>query len=316
MQFDPNYQEEKVRKHDRTTQIILGGCFGVFLCAICFVGLGIAGYAYFEENNEPTPFAEVDRADVATRRAEIIATDEPMETAVATPTEFITLEATRTVETAVIDIQPTTTPSNIGAPEQIDQTFISNQAFVNLDALLTANYPSYDYFEAGNRLGNYNLESRTVPGPKYALGDVEIFYNGEERIEAELLEISEHAYFWVETGITIDLADLSEVAETFETQYYEPTIEIFGSYWDPGIDQDPRISILHVATGTSGELGRFNSVDEYPRELYRESNEQEIVYLSMEELDIGEDLYYGTLVHELQQPHSVAPRPKRGALGQ
>ena len=132
------------------------------------------------------------------------------------------------------------------------------------------------------------------------MGDVEIFYNGEERIEAELLEISKHAYFWVETGLDVDLADLSEAAETFETQYFEPTIEIFGSYWNPGVDQDPRISILHVSTGTSGELGRFNSVDEYPRTLYRDSNEQEIVYLSMEELDVGENLYYGTLVHELQ----------------
>ena len=280
------------------------GVWDFFLCSICFVGLGIAGYAYFDQNetavSEPTPTTLVDRSSEATRRAEIAATDAPLDTPSPTPNEIIIIEETPTVETAVVELQPTTTPNNIGAPAFIDQTFIANQAFENLQVLLSTNYPSNDYFETGNRLGNYNIVNRTIPGPKYALGDVEIFNNGEERIEAELLEISEHAYFWVETGLNVDLAELSEAAETFETQYFEPTIEIFGSYWNPGIDQDPRISILHVSTGTSGELGRFNSIDEYPRTLYRDSNEQEIVYLSMEELDVGENLYYGTLVHELQ----------------
>lgn len=300
-QFDPDYSENKMKKHDRMTKILLGGCFTVFVCFACFVGLGIAGYAYYEQStlDVETAVPTLDRAVIATERAEIAQVSDPT----ATPA-LPEVTATEVDEVVVVEETAVPTPipqlTDIGAPASIDQSPIPVRAINDLNILLGADFPANDYFEASNRLGNYNLEFRTVPGDKYTIGDVQQFFNGDDRIEAELVEITEHAYFWVETSLNIDKADISNAAITFEEEYYESTIEIFGNYWTPGIDQDHHFTVLHLEEGTSGELGRFNSTDEFPRELYSNSNEQELVYLSMEELEVGEELYFGTLVHEMQ----------------
>ena len=47
-------------------------------------------------------------------------------------------------------------------------------------------------------------------------------------------------------------------------------------------------------------MGFFDSDDEYPQTIRSVSNEQELVYLNMDNLRLGEDLYFGTLVHEMQ----------------
>ena len=295
-QFDPSYSESQPKKSDRTTKILLGGCLGLFVCFACFIGLGIAGYALFEstadvaETTAPNPNRNTEVAEL-----------EPTATAVPQKLPTATVEIVPTkADTAVAPPEPTATIISIGAPKTIDQTFIPPSTYDDLTTLLTADYPSNDYFETANRLGNFNITERTVPASKYAIGDVQEFYNGEDLIDAELVEITEHAYFWLETSLDIDHDTVADAAQTFESQYYPITLAVFGTYWSPGVDQDPRFSILHVAEGTSGELGRFSSIDEYPKSLYDTSNEQEIVYLSMDELDVGEELYFGTLIHELQ----------------
>lgn len=291
-QFDPDYFENQSTSQNQISKWLLGGCLGMFVCFFCFVALGVAGYALYEETavSQATLVPTVSRSEL-TR-----APDEPL----PTPLPPTPIAGTVATETAVSEITPLPTPIFLDAPNTIEQSAITEPIRDNLRALLTADYPSNDYFETSNRLGNYNLSNRTVPAAKYAVGDVQSFFNGDGRIEAELIFITEHAYFWVETGVDLNTSDLLEAGRIFEADIYPFTIEIFGSYWDPGVDQDPRISILHVAEGTSGELGRFSSIDEFPNTLYHTSNQQEIVYLSMDELRVGTDLYYGTLVHELQ----------------
>jgi hypothetical protein len=48
------------------------------------------------------------------------------------------------------------------------------------------------------------------------------------------------------------------------------------------------------------ELGYFTDVNEYPTTIYSDSNEQEMIYLNMAQMDVGSALYFGTLVHEIQ----------------
>ena len=93
---------------------------------------------------------------------------------------------------------------------------------------------------------------------------------------------------------------VQEAADKFETEYYAPLTHLFGSVWTPGIDNDPRITILHTKEAVDAELGHFTSEDEYPRRLFSQSNEQEMIYLNMGELRLNSNFYYGTLVHEVQ----------------
>jgi immune inhibitor A len=132
------------------------------------------------------------------------------------------------------------------------------------------------------------------------LGETTEFYNGTESINATLVAMTEHVYFWVEDGLDLDPEAVREAAVRFESEFYPQLIRLFGEVWTPGIDGDPRFSVLHAENGTSDELGRFNSEDEFPRSLYRYSNEQELIYMNMAELSLGSNLYYGTLVHEVQ----------------
>jgi hypothetical protein len=175
------------------------------------------------------------------------------------------------------------------------------QAYSNLIALLDAEYPSRDYYESAARLGKVDVGDRTV-GPFYfELGDLRTFYSDEGEHEAELLAVTDNTYFWVETSLALDEDIIALAASRFEKEFYPGLGQIFGTEWRPGIDNDPRFSILHLdGYGDNNDLGFFNSSDEYPNTINEFSNEQEIIYLNMRNLTISEDLYFGTLVHEYQ----------------
>ena len=56
---------------------------------------------------------------------------------------------------------------------------------------------------------------------------------------AVLLTISDHAYFWFETSLTISQDRIENAAERFEEEYYLLVTDLFGPEWLPGIDNDP-----------------------------------------------------------------------------
>jgi hypothetical protein len=118
--------------------------------------------------------------------------------------------------------------------------------------------------------------------------------------QAELLAISAQGYLWVEVGLDLDQAALQETAVRLDA-YYQQLSELFGQEQRPGIDGDPRIHVLHyLGAADLFELGYFDETNQYPQDLFSTSNEREMVYLNMSRLEVGSDLYYGTLVHELQ----------------
>jgi hypothetical protein len=190
---------------------------------------------------------------------------------------------------------------DLNPPSAIEQAPIPDLGYTYLDALMTADYPVLDYFESATRLGKYDLGARTVPANPYQIGDQQTFTTDDGQIEAELLAITEHAYFWFETGLRSNQSAITAAANRFEESYYPVVTGLFGQEWHPGVDNDPHFSILHFKGASNAtELGYFDSGDEYPRSINDISNEQEMVYLNMDSLDVGEDLYFGTLVHELQ----------------
>ncbi len=290
-------EQTESKLQNKTLWILIGGCMIVLLCAICVTIAAVLIFFFgLLDNSDFTSFL------TPTATAISVLSEESTPSRV-TPGEGKGNDPTIELTTP---LPPTSTPTPlpplaISPPNEIDQRSVAEQAFDNLDNLFNTNYPSMDYYESAIRLGGKNLGPRTISSPSYELNDRQTFRTDEERIEAILMAITDHMYFWVEEGVGLDKTEISEVADRMANNYYPRLIHLFGQEWQPGVDNDPHFSILHLAgSASSEELGFFTNIDEYPRSLYFDSNEQEIIYLNMSQLEFGSDLYYGTLVHEIQ----------------
>ena len=123
--------------------------------------------------------------------------------------------------------------------------------------------------------------------------------NGRSRpVNATLKVVSEHAYWYVDDDLDIPVQDLETSAQVYEERVHPAVVGTFGDIWNPGVDGDPRLNILH--TNLSGAAGYYGSKDEFPREVHPSSNEREIIYMDARSLKPASDLYMGVLAHELQ----------------
>ena len=297
------------RSRGRNISWLFGGCLLVFICITCAAVFGLTGGVLIGRQIA---------ADIRATETAIAfvpsATPSPTATAVPpTPTIPPTVETggLPTTDPATIDPAPTIpTPTETPKPDEvfvlnppgsIEQRPDQENSPLFLNSLVDADYPTRDYYETASRLTTFDLGERTVTAGPYSLGAIQTFSTEDGRLEAALMAVTEHTYFWVETSLNLDQAAVTATAERFETEYYPVITTFFGEVWQPGIDNDPRFSVLHLdGFADGGELGFFDSDDEYPRSIRSESNEQEIIYLNMDNLRLGEDLYFGTLVHETQ----------------
>ena len=121
-------------------------------------------------------------------------------------------------------------------------------------------------------------------------------------IEAELIHRTEVAYVWVEAGETADRASIIEAVENFSEGAYPAVREIFGSEWNPGVDGDPRLHILHASGLGGGIAGYYSSADEYSALANEFSNEKEMFYIHLSWLNTIRDyeIYETVLAHEFQ----------------
>lgn len=72
---------------------------------------------------------------------------------------------------------------------------------------------------------------------------------------------------------------LNDLAQEFDQVIYPKERAVFGSEWNPGIDNDSRITVLvSQLTGQAG--GYVNIYDNYPKKDFAVSNEREMVYLN------------------------------------
>jgi hypothetical protein len=115
-------------------------------------------------------------------------------------------------------------------------------------------------------------------------------------IGASVRHITEHAYFFVEDGTNVGQGTIERMGADFETIVYPTVRARFGSEWNPGVDSDPRISIVHARIDAGGY---FSGGDEFPAAVSRRSNEREVVYLDSGAIG-GGTAYNGLLAHELQ----------------
>ena len=177
----------------------------------------------------------------------------------------------------------------------------------NLLALQEAIIPTADPIELAQRFLGLQDFSRTQAAPAefYQVGNQQEFWvtdNDDQntQVTATLRYVTDHAYFWIENGVSYNHSDLRDLADTFELHIYPTNREFFGSEWTPGVDGDPHIYILY-ARGIGDEIaGYFSSADEYPRQVNQYSNAHEMFVFNADNSPLDDNYTYGVLAHELQ----------------
>lgn len=174
--------------------------------------------------------------------------------------------------------------------------------------------PARDLFDLAKRFGTASASggeplSRTIPADPHCCekGHNQQFFiidiiNGKvHTISASLLLVSENAYWYADDAAHISEDDLQRAARTFEDELRPAIVQTIGDIWRPGVDNDPRLTILH--TPLNAVAGYFSSRDEFPRSTNPFSNQKEMIYMSSDWFPPGHDEYLSVLVHEFM--HAV-----------
>jgi len=79
-------------------------------------------------------------------------------------------------------------------------------------------------------------------------------------------------------------ASLDNLSKEFENKIYPTLTSVFGSEWKPGVDGDEKITVLFHSM-KEDSAGYFRTIDEYVKLQLPDSNEREMVYLSLSFID-------------------------------
>lgn len=147
--------------------------------------------------------------------------------------------------------------------------------------------------------------------PVYQVGDRQTFWahdldaNSAFTVTAELVDETDVAHVWVEVDgdePNYDAENVQASIDRFSRVSYPAEVKLFGGEWNPGVDDDPKLNILH-ASGLGGSVaGYYSSADEYSRLANPFSNEKEMFYVNLDWLNgTGDyDFYETVLAHEFQ----------------
>ena len=107
-------------------------------------------------------------------------------------------------------------------------------------------------------------------------------------VEAELVHITDSAYWYVDIRSDVDRGLYEAVATEWETIYKKQFSK----------SEIPRITILN--TEIEGAAGYFSDIDFYPRWVHANSNERPMVYIDSHRNKPGSNRYMSVLIHEFQ----------------
>ena len=214
---------------------------------------------------------------------------------------------------------PTSTQTPLPTPTQTPPP----PAGADSAARLAANqYPLRDDLALARAFrGQTPAATPAGPGQPPAIGTRQSFnilsYTSNEVsvITAELLAVSDHAYFWFDVALTPPVGDaLAAAAGGFDAIYGQVTAT-FGQEASPGIDGDPRIHIVHAAPDTlcgspagCSLAGYFSAADGFPLAAQPNSNQREMFVMNAQQFATGS--YLGVLAHEFR--HMVEFNYDRG----
>lgn len=126
------------------------------------------------------------------------------------------------------------------------------------------------------------------------------------QVTATLRAIGDRVYFYVDNAYWSSISgtlknglreSLEDLADEFDNTIYPKERAVFGSEWNPGIDDDSKITVLMVQLVDEAG-GYFNTYDEYSKSQVSTSNEREMVYLNVKNALNGSVKSF--LAHEFQ----------------
>lgn len=276
----------------RRRNLIIAGVAALllFLCIGAVSAAGVIGFVILRP---------VDSSDAVRIRV----VDLPA--APATPTRFQTRAPKDAKPSTSAHPLATPHPNAIEAVEEPVTGFFTEQELASLII------PTRDLRDLALRL---NPDLDDVPlvvndeEPHFDVGDRIQFWvsnvdeNRQFQITAELIHKTEVAYAWVHVDRDYDQRNIARSIDRFSEQIYPTVREFFGSEWTPGVDNDPRLHILHADDMGSSVAGYYSSADQFSRLANQFSNEKEMFYISLPWLNrTGDYTYYETvLAHEFQ----------------
>lgn len=148
------------------------------------------------------------------------------------------------------------------------------------------------------------------------VGDVETFWVADGiqstnyQVDARLRYAGPRVLMYIDTTLegNVDQSDIERSAKQFEQEIYQRDRQIFGEERSPGIDGDPRLTVLNIEGRGFG--GYFSSADSVSKQVNRFSNEREMFIVAIDSYPIGTENYVSTLAHEFQHmiEYNVARR--------
>jgi immune inhibitor A len=173
-----------------------------------------------------------------------------------------------------------------------------------VQTLVDTDIPENDPVELSCRLQSVCDVETTVPGRAYQVGDKEKFWVSNQdtvayhQIDATLIYVTPHSYFWAEDGTNFNENDVKALMDTFENKIYPTDREFFGSESTPGIDGDPHIFVIYARDLGSNVAGYFYTTDAYPPTVEEYSNAHETFMINADNQDPADAYIYGVLAHE------------------
>lgn len=147
-------------------------------------------------------------------------------------------------------------------------------------------------------------------------------YDSQSRsiVQATLRQVSDHAYFYVEDGYWNGLdqgsrdqamSKINSMSREFDGRIYPLETQFFGSEPNPGIDKDPRVTIL-LAQLKETAGGYFDTSNEFSIKDVQGSNEREMLYINAQSLSASSQKANIFLAHEFQHLISFNQKELRG----
>lgn len=224
---------------------------------------------------------------------------------------------------------PTTTaagkpvwPTSAPPPGRFEAIPITQEELGARAALAAVRPPARDDVALAREYkGVTEIPERPGTATSFSVGDtrqltvLKIDNNTLVSIEAALLGVSEHAYFWFDTEAPQPAEQaLIPVGETFDA-IYETNVTAFGEERRPGIDGDERLHIVHASPGAlcleadnCGLAGYFSGMDALPVAVNAQSNELDMFVMNAN--NFGTSFYLNVLAHEfrhmIEDNHDVA----------
>jgi immune inhibitor A len=203
-------------------------------------------------------------------------------------------------------ITPTPQPVLDLLPSRVNRDPLTEEAKLTAQELMVADRIPVDYYRLALEVRGMSPEEfePDLPSPDLEIGDrTELIINydlqGNYRpIPVIVRYLTPNAVWWVSEGVELSDDQIASAAQRFEEEVIPSNRKVFGEEWLPGINNDPRVHILLVApSGWRGFYGYFSMINQYPRSLFPNSNQREMIVLNVESVETTPS---GELIREIK----------------